>query len=119
MYTVLVVNTDPVERNEVMKYLTLFGYDLLEAASAAEALRIANDFEGEIHLVVVGPQELSNFASRIAGARPNLAILFISSEPEQSAPSGSLPPTVSFASVQRPVLPTVLANKVHDLLRTN
>jgi DNA-binding response OmpR family regulator len=72
MKTVLIVDADPVERNLLTRYLTEAGHDALEAANSVEAVRIANLFEGEIHLIVVANPGAFGIAEQIVAIRSDI-----------------------------------------------
>jgi PAS domain S-box-containing protein len=88
--TVLVAEDEPSVRALVVSTLQKSGYTVLEAGNGAEALQIAADYAGEIHLLVtdvimpqMGGREL---AERLRQARPGVRILFASGYTEDAFP---------------------------------
>ena len=89
---VLVVEDEPTVRTSIQRVLQLHGYTVLEARNGAEALRIAEQAEEPIDMVmtdlimpVMGGRELVG-ALRARGADP--AIMVISGYDEQAALQG-------------------------------
>jgi signal transduction histidine kinase len=94
---VLVVEDEPPVRTLVARILARHGYTVLEAASAGEALALAADHGGPIHLVLsdvvmpdVGGAEL---VRRLQASRPGVRALFMSGYTGEAAISrGSVDP---------------------------
>jgi len=80
--TVLVVEDEPGIRKLVCRALTLAGYTVLEARSAAQASEIAGTHSGAIHLVltdVVLPDAGGvEIGERVRAARPDCKLLYMS-----------------------------------------
>jgi DNA-binding response OmpR family regulator len=79
--TVLLVEDDALVRHLTSRLLRADGYTVLQAANGKEAIRIARDFQGEIHLVVtdVIMPELSGkeLFIEIKAVRPGTKVLYI------------------------------------------
>jgi two-component system cell cycle sensor histidine kinase/response regulator CckA len=80
--TILLVEDEEDGRGLARDVLQDAGYRVLEAESAAEALRVSSEHVGAIHLLVsdvvmpeMGGVEL---AQRLTASRPDLRILYIS-----------------------------------------
>jgi two-component system, cell cycle sensor histidine kinase and response regulator CckA len=80
--TILVVDDDPGLRRATRRLLGSLGYTVIDAASAAEALDLADTHQGPIHLLlsdvvmpVVGGLEL---ARKLASRHPETRVLFFS-----------------------------------------
>jgi two-component system OmpR family response regulator len=115
MDTVVVADSDPLERNLVMRYLTDAGYSLLEASNSVEALRIANSFEGEIHLVVVFYPVGIDIARQLAAVCPSIGVLLVCRDSdEQISLRSDLP--INLAFLQKPFDPMVLIDKIEYVL---
>jgi two-component system cell cycle sensor histidine kinase/response regulator CckA len=117
--TVLVVEDDVQLRALVARVLRTQGYSVLEAPNGREALQLARDFTGEIHLVltdVIMPAMSGlEFAAQIAVARPTSRVLYISGYPNGAlAHEWVLPPNVTF--LQKPFSIEMLNRKVRELL---
>jgi CheY-like chemotaxis protein len=81
----LVVEDEPLVRTTLVRMLELLGYQVLQADHGEEALRVAADHSGPIHLLVsdvvmpvMGGPEL---AKRLRAQRPELRVLFVSGYP--------------------------------------
>ena len=117
--TVLVVEDEPSIRTLAARILREQGYTVLEASNGAEALRMDQEFAGEIHLVltdVVMP-EMSGKAlsSQIEAARPGIKVLYVSGyTSDVIVHHGVLGSDVSF--LQKPFTEDALARKVREVL---
>jgi two-component system cell cycle sensor histidine kinase/response regulator CckA len=117
--TILIVEDQPEVRTLAATALQRFGYTVLDAADAEEALSIEGNCPGTIHLlltdVVMPGMNGRELASRLAGRRPELRILFMSGYTENAiAHQGVLEGDVAF--VQKPFTPDSLAEKVRHVL---
>ncbi len=103
--TVLVVEDEPALREVTRRILTRNGYQVITAANGPDALAIARDHTGEIHLLVtdvVMPQMLGKeVAERMRAVKPGIEVLFMSgyARPVLAA-QGRLDPSV--ALVEKP-----------------
>jgi CheY-like chemotaxis protein len=80
--TLLVVeDEEPVRRSEV-EFLEFCGYRVLEATDGRDALRVAREYQGEIHLmvtdVVMPNMSGPDAASQIGNIRQDMKVLFVS-----------------------------------------
>ena len=117
--TILLVEDD--ERVRELARLTLEhqGYVVLEASDGQEALRLANEHGGPIHLlltdVVMPGMSGQTLSQRLALTQGNLKTLFVSGYPDEAvAHHGVLEPGVAF--LQKPFGPMALARKVRAVL---
>ncbi|MFC7530241.1 ATP-binding protein [Actinoplanes sp. GCM10030250] len=80
--TVLVVEDEPALREVLERIFTRHGYHVVTAADGAEALALAADHDGDIHLLVtdvVMPKMRGNeVADAVRRIRPELRVLYIS-----------------------------------------
>jgi signal transduction histidine kinase len=80
--TVLVVEDEPALREVTKRIFTRNGYQVITAADGPEALDIARDYPGEIHLLVtdvVMPHMLGKeVAEKILEIKPEIRVLFMS-----------------------------------------
>jgi signal transduction histidine kinase len=80
--TVLVVEDQPAVRQLAARVLTRHGYAVFEAGGAAEALSIAEAFNGTIHLVlsdvVMPAMDGPDMAVILRKMRPNIRVLYMS-----------------------------------------
>jgi CheY-like chemotaxis protein len=95
------------------------GYTVLEANSGAEAIQVASQHAGPIHLVVTdvvmpgmsGPE----LVEALRSLRPNLKVLYVSGYTDDSVVRyGLTTPTDAF--LQKPFTPLALGKKVRDIL---
>lgn len=117
--TILVVEDEPLVRTLVVRILRGQGYNVLEASSCMEAMRTAEEFAGEIHLVVtdVVMPEMSGklLATQIQAARPGTKVLFVSGYTNHAiVHHGVLDSDAAF--LQKPFTPGILARKVREVL---
>ncbi|MFQ5613333.1 MAG: PAS domain S-box protein, partial [Anaerolineae bacterium] len=117
--TVLLVEDDSSVRELASRVLAGQGYTVLEAANGEEALRLAREHNGQIHLLLtdvvmphMGGKEL---ADRFRVARPQTRVLYASGHTDEAiARRGVLEPEMAF--IQKPFSPTALARKVREVL---
>ncbi len=117
--TVLLVEDEPNVRALVESVLARQGYTILEAASADDALRLADSFEGTIDLlltdVVLPRVSGTELAARMSEKRPGTKVLFMSGYTGQAIPhSEALPPGAAF--LEKPVGVDNLTRRVRDVL---
>jgi len=115
--TVLVVEDEAMVRDILTRTLREQGYRVLEAMDGEQALRVANEYAGEIHLLVtdvvmpqMNGQELSE---RLAAVRPGIKTLFVSGYTDNAiVRKGILKPGIVF--LQKPFTAAALARKVRQ-----
>jgi two-component system cell cycle sensor histidine kinase/response regulator CckA len=117
--TILLVEDESAVRDLTRRCLEKSGYNVLQAASAEEALDVVGRHPGEIHLLLTdvimpgasGPE----LARQLSSRRANLEILFVSGYTDETMTSQQiLQPGASF--LQKPFTPDSLARKVRDVL---
>jgi two-component system, cell cycle sensor histidine kinase and response regulator CckA len=119
--TILLVEDQEGIRELVCEFLQGKGYTVLVAADGYQALQIADECRGAIHLLLtdvvmpnLGGREL---ALRLAPARPQMKVMFMSGYPDHSTWSHGLVDDFQSAAVlQKPFLLDTLAGKVRGLL---
>jgi two-component system cell cycle sensor histidine kinase/response regulator CckA len=118
--TILLVEDEEMVRELSCRVLRQYGYSVLEASQANEAIRIASERGGPIELMVtdlVMPGGVSGhqLAQRLYASRPDMKVLFISGYTEdegfRQSESGRRMPFL-----QKPFAPHVLVQTVRDLL---
>ena len=117
--TVLVVEDEAMVRDILTRTLREQGYRVLEAMDGEQALRVASEYAGEIHLLVtdvvmpqMNGQELSE---RLAAVRPGIKTLFVSGYTDNAiVRKGILKPGIVF--LQKPFTAAALARKVRQVL---
>jgi PAS domain S-box-containing protein len=117
--TVLVAEDNEQVRSVIVQTLTHFGYKVLSAKSGVEALAEANEYDGHIHLLItdlvmprMGGTEL---AQKLAAIRPGIKVVFLSGYTEEAVTNTGVQGVVG-AFLQKPVLPTDLAQMVRKVL---
>ena len=117
--TILVLEDDRAIRKAILRVLERAGYNVLGAASPAEALDLAADERLPLGLLitdftfhVVTGREV---AERLSGDRPDLRVLFISGHGEAEVlPEEARRPGTSF--LQKPFSMDALVREVRGLL---
>jgi PAS domain S-box-containing protein len=117
--TILLVEDESAVRRMIQRVLEEDGYEVLQAGSGGEALRIAEGHQGTIHLVVsdvvmpgMGGGEL---VARLQRSRPRLRALFISGYTDDAVlRQGILRDEVAF--LQKPFTLPALTARVRDVL---
>jgi two-component system, cell cycle sensor histidine kinase and response regulator CckA len=118
----LLLAEDQEDVRELMSdFLRKSGYTVLPATNGAEAMQIAERYDGPIHLLVtdvvmpkMGGREL---AERLVGVRPQVKVLYLSGYSEYSAaPLDSKDWRDAF--LQKPFAVEQLAGKIREVLAT-
>jgi two-component system cell cycle sensor histidine kinase/response regulator CckA len=117
--TILFVEDDQTVRTIGMRILSAQGYHVLEAASGREALRVAFDHRGPIHLlvtdVVMPHMSGTELARRLRDLRPSARVLYTSGYTENAiVHHGVLDPSLSF--LPKPYIIETLLLKVRSVL---
>jgi two-component system cell cycle sensor histidine kinase/response regulator CckA len=117
--TLLLVEDEAAVRSSVRRLLEWHGYTVLEARNGADALRVYEENENGIDLVLtdvimpeMGGHEL---IERLRARRPNLRVLFMSGYAEGAfARNGSMPPGTGF--VEKPFTVETLMRRLREVL---
>ncbi len=117
--TILVVEDEEAVRRVVVDMLRRGGYRVLHAAGPEEGLRVVDEQDGDIDLliadVVMPGMHGVQLVERLAAAGRKMRTLYISGYPESAAQGpAKLPPDAEFLS--KPIRPEVLLRKVGELL---
>jgi CheY-like chemotaxis protein len=116
--TILLVDDEERVLNLARAVLRGHGYTVLAASRADEAVLLSQQYAGRIHLLVVDVvlqgAEGPDLARRLAGARPDLRVLYMSGYTEITAHPG--PPTPKGAFLAKPFTPRDLAQRVRAVL---
>jgi CheY-like chemotaxis protein len=117
--TVLVAEDEPVVRELTCKILRQRGYTVLEAEGGVQALALAKEHPGTIHLlltdVVMPEMGGPELAQRLRAARPGTLVLYMSGYTDDAIlKHGALDTSTPF--LQKPFTPWGLAARVRDVL---
>jgi CheY-like chemotaxis protein len=116
--TLLVVEDEPAVRNLVASSLRNDGYELLLAASADEALTIAEAHDGKIDLLLTDAMMPGRsgieLARELVAQRPDLPVILMSGYTEESLPVGNLDRPISL--LQKPFTPRDLRRRIQEIL---
>jgi two-component system, cell cycle sensor histidine kinase and response regulator CckA len=117
--TILLVEDDEGVRMLAQECLEDCGYTVLCAGGGEQALALARQHDGSIHLmmtdVVMPGMSGPDLARNLGSLRPGLKVLFSSGYPEDAiADHGILGPAIQF--IQKPFTLTGLAQKVREVL---
>jgi two-component system, cell cycle sensor histidine kinase and response regulator CckA len=119
--TVLLVEDEAMLRSLLRDMLRLSGYHVLDAADAADARSLCEQYEGEIHLLltdVVMPRASGReLAEQVQARRPGIRVLFMSGYTDQAVVRhGILEGEMAF--IQKPFTAAALARKLREVLDT-
>jgi CheY-like chemotaxis protein len=116
--TILLAEDDEPLRSLMARVLAAQGYVVLQASDGTEALRIAQQHSGDVHLlttdIVMPAMGGHDLARQLMVNRPGLKVLFMSGYTDDPVASGPLGPGDAF--LQKPVDPKLLARKVRHVL---
>jgi two-component system cell cycle sensor histidine kinase/response regulator CckA len=119
--TILLVEDQDGIRDLVREFLQSHGYTVLHAADGNEALQIAADYKGTVHLLLsdvvmpnIGGRQL---AQRLALSRPQVKVLFMSGYPDRATWGCDFFDHAT-AVLQKPFSLDALAHKIRSLLDT-
>ncbi len=117
--TLLLVEDDTAVRSLIKSNLEMKGYKVLEAADGEEALRLAQQHSGPIHLlitdVVMPVMSGRELAERLRPSRSEIKVLYLSGYTDDTVVRhGILQGEVEF--LQKPFTPGVLTLKVREVL---
>jgi PAS domain S-box-containing protein len=119
--TVLLVEDAQAVREVNSRILVQRGYVVLEACDGQEALRVAGQHRGPIHLlltdVVMPAMGGRQLVEQLSALHPEMKVLYVSGYPDDAVlRHGVREGEVNF--LQKPFSPLVLAQKVRDVLDT-
>ena len=117
--TILLVEDDQQVRDVTRAILRRFGYVVLDAQNAGEALLSCEQHQGPIHLlltdVVMPRMSGRQLAERLAPLRPEMKVLFMSGYPDASFREGNvIEAGTSF--IAKPLTPETLGAKVRAVI---
>jgi two-component system cell cycle sensor histidine kinase/response regulator CckA len=117
--TVLIVEDEPMLLRMAARSLEVHGYEVLRAASPAEAVRMAADHDKKIHLlltdIVMPTMNGRDLAVAIKSTRPKIKVLFMSGySPDMGRGQRELPGNAQF--IGKPFSVGELAEKVRAVL---
>lgn len=117
--TVLVVEDEETVRRLAKAILERYGYQVLTAGSADDALSLAESHEGTIDLlftdVIMPNMNGCELATKLSAMRPDVKVLYASGYAEDViARHGALDASESF--IAKPYSPAVLAARVREIL---
>ena len=118
--TILLVEDEIGLRRLMQRTLEQYGYTVLNAQTAGDAISIAGRHAGRIDLLVsdVIMPELSgpDLAQRIVKLRPSIKVLYVSGYASQAVQgAASVSPNANF--LPKPFAPRLLATKVRECLQ--
>ena len=117
--TILFVEDEPMIRELGKKMLNNLGYKVLDASAAGEAIRLAKEYPGRIHLLITDlimpNMNGRDLAKSLLASYPNLRVVFMSGyTSDVIAHQGILDPGVHF--IQKPISQKQLSVMVRKAL---
>lgn len=117
--TILLVEDEEPLRKVVIELLTQIGYHVLSAANGKEAIRVAEAYPDNIHLLITDvlmPEiDGAELAKVLCAMRPDLKVIYISGYTDTClAPEGILPPGTVL--VNKPFSVRMLSAKMREVL---
>jgi two-component system, cell cycle sensor histidine kinase and response regulator CckA len=117
--TVLAVEDQNILRKLACDSLQTAGYTVLQAGDGIEALEVARNYPGTIHLLMTDSAMPGmtgrELAERLQALRPEISVLFVSGFMDESLlEDGTLIPGTSF--LEKPFTQDVLVRKVREVL---
>lgn len=120
--TILVVEDESRLCAAIGTILRKYGYTVLEAPTGADALFLAEQHAGRIHLlltdVVMPRMSGRELAERLSKARPDMELLYMSGYTDDAVVRHGIVDS-SVAFIQKPITPVALARKVRETLATS
>jgi two-component system cell cycle sensor histidine kinase/response regulator CckA len=117
--TILLVEDEESLRHLTRTMLVAKNYDVLEANTGAQALEIARQFKGTIHLlltdVVLPGMRGPELASKMALAHPEMKVLFVSGYTDYAVAANGMLEAGTFL-LQKPFTRDALTRKVREVL---
>jgi two-component system, cell cycle sensor histidine kinase and response regulator CckA len=120
--TILLVEDDEAVRAVAERALNRFGYQVLSASRGEDALRIADEHDGAIELlltdIMMPGMNGVEVAASVARRRPGIQVFFMSGYADQDlVRQGLLEPGTHF--LQKPFTPQELATRIRGILDRN
>ena len=120
--TVLLVEDSDTVRELTRNILELTGYDVLEAGSPEDAIRLCESHEGEIHLlltdVVMPGMSGRDLSDRLRPGRPAMKVLYMSGYTDEAiVDHGILDAGIHF--IPKPFSPASMAQKILEVLNSD
>jgi nitrogen-specific signal transduction histidine kinase/FixJ family two-component response regulator len=116
--TILLVDDEAALRSLARKVLERYGYHVLEASDGNTALKLTDQFDGRIHLllsdIIMPGLHGPDLAQWIVARRPDVRVLYISGYPQLATDSGRMGAHITF--LQKPFNPDQLAKAVRQCL---
>jgi PAS domain S-box-containing protein len=117
--TVLLVEDEDTLRDLVQSILSRYGYHVLKAPSAAEALRIGQHHPEPIHLLltdlIMHEMTGQQLAEQLAPLRPEMKVLYMSGSADDTIARHGLTQK-DLVLIRKPFTPTALARSVREVL---
>jgi nitrogen-specific signal transduction histidine kinase len=117
--TILLAEDDPAVRKVIREILANQGYTVLEAQDGQEAIGLAEQLTGPIHVLLadVMMPEMGGraLADRLTPQHPGMKVLFMTAHPEDAiVHHGVL--DAGIALIRKPFTPTALTRKIREVL---
>lgn len=121
--TILVVEDDAGVRSGIREFLNRYGYSVLEAGDAEDAVAISRQHQGGIDLlltdVVLPTEDGPALARRLAVERPDLKVAYISGYPDATLVQHGVGDFNGSCRLQKPFTAEQLARMVRERLQSS
>lgn len=119
--TILVAEDEPMVRHVAVRVLEHFGYNVLEAENGVDALKVAENFDGDIHVLftdmVMPEMDGKELAERLTEQRPETKVIFTSGYTADRLAETGLDITGG-AFIQKPFNRKAVARIVREVLES-
>jgi PAS domain S-box-containing protein len=120
--TILVVEDEPQVRATMRAVLARFGYDVLDAQNAGEALLVSEEHKAPIDLlvtdVVLPRMSGCELAVRLTRTRPDMRVLYVSGYTGHAVLQERAPDVIA-PFFEKPITPEPFVRRVRDVLDTS
>jgi two-component system, cell cycle sensor histidine kinase and response regulator CckA len=120
LYTLMVADDDATARRIIVRILFHLGYRILQAESSEQALKLATQHEGDIHILLTDVDLRSTGGTQLAAAmksaRPDLKVIYM---PEEAGEARKVTLAEGDSVVKKPFSASHLALHLRKMLESD